>query len=167
MSLTDYLTQTGSQAQTAVGGQTGTNMTAYNPAQQGLQSDLGGMYNQLLQGNIPQSFTNPAAATSAYQNNFNQQVAPGIAAQYGGGSNQMASQQALGLSNLQGQLYNTGVSNFMNALGGGSNYAFQGQGNTTGQSNISATDTSTTNSNQINPLVFLSSLLGNALISSP
>jgi len=159
MSLTSYLTQTGTQAQQQAGSQAGQTTNQYNPAQQGLQGSLGGFYNQLLQGSIPSAFTNPAAATSAYNTNFQSAVAPGIAAQFGGGSNQMASQQALGLSNLQGQLYNTGVSNFLNALGGGSNYAFNPTGAVNSGNTLGATNTQTTNQNQVNPLVFLASLL--------
>jgi hypothetical protein len=100
-------------------------LNAYTPGQQGLQGNLGGLYQSLLGGNIPNSFTNPAAATNAYNTNFQTQVAPQMAAQYGAGSPAIASQQALGLAQMQGNLYNQGVQNYMGALGQGANYAQQ------------------------------------------
>lgn len=157
-----YMQTTQSQAaqQANTGAQQQQN--TYTPGQSDVQGSLGGLYQQLLGGNIPSSFTNPAAATNAYNSNFQTQVAPGLAAQYGAGSPQIGSQQALGLAQLQGNLYNSGVQNYMGALGQESNYALgmptgassttQGQG-ATAQQGVSSTGT--------NPLIFLlSSLLG-------
>jgi len=131
------------QQATSAGQQTGSQQqqNMYNPTQQGLQSGLGMLYNQLLQGNIPSSFTNPAAPMAAYNANFTNTLMPQYAAQYGAGSPVGLSQQALGMQQLQGSLYNTGVNNFLNALGGGNNYAF----NSIGQSGTQAGNTSTTN----------------------
>lgn len=134
----------------------------FTPGQTGVQNNLGGLWQSFMQGNIPSSFTNPAAATNAYNTNFDTQVAPGLAAQYGAGSPVIGSQNALGLANLQGQLYNTGVGNFLGALGGGTNYALGMPTGASGSSNQQATQVG--NQNQqggINPLAFLASILGN------
>jgi hypothetical protein len=147
--------QTGQQVNTGAQQQ----LNAYTPGQQGLQGNLGGLYQSLLSGNIPNSFTNPAAATNAYNTNFQTQVAPQMAAQFGAGSPAIASQQALGLAQLQGNLYNTGVQNYMGALGQGSNYALgmpiggSGAQQAQGANSLQGTDTS-----NINPLAFLASL---------
>jgi hypothetical protein len=132
------------------GGQTANTFT---PGQTGTQGQLGGLWQSFLSGQIPSSFTNPAAATNAYQSNFQSQVAPQIASQYGAGSPQIASQNALGLSQLQGQLYNTGVGNFMSALGGGSNYALgMPTGSQTGQTGMQTSNQAQTSG--INPLAY-------------
>lgn len=146
--------QTG-QAQTGTSQQQNT----FTPGQTGVQNNLGGLWQSFLQGNIPSSFTNPAAATNAYQSNFNTQVAPGLAAQYGAGSPVIGSQNALGLAQLQGNLYNTGVQNYAGALGGGTNYALGmptgGVGATAAQAAGTMNQTQTSG---INPLAFLASL---------
>jgi len=136
----------------------------YTPGQTGLQGNLGNLYQQLLQGQIPSSFTNPAAATQAYQNNFNSQVAPGIAAQNGAGSPAIASQQALGLSQLQGQLYNQGVQNYTNALGQGAQYALSPTGVNSNQQTNQTSQQATQGQQTVgaNPLVFLANLLGSS-----
>lgn len=149
-------------AQQDTGNQTQQNQNTYTPGQLGVQGNLGNLYQQLLSGNIPSSFTNPTAATQAYQNNFNSQVAPGIAAQNGAGSPAIASQQALGLSQLQGQLYNSGVQNYLGALGQGTQYALSPTG-ISGNAQSNTTSQQATQGNQTvgtNPLVFLANLLG-------
>lgn len=146
--------QTGSNASTA--------QNTYTPGQTDLQGNLGQLYQQLLGGNIPSSFTNPAAATNAYNSNFNTQVAPGLAAQYGAGSPVIGSQNALGLAQLQGNLYNSGVQNYTNALGQGTQYALSPTGTSgTGVNNQSSTAQSAGQQNtNINPLAYLAQLLG-------
>jgi hypothetical protein len=137
-------------------GQAGTGSTSnvYTPGQQGLQGNLGNLWQSFLSGNIPGSFTNPQAATNAYQSNFQSQVAPGLAAQYGAGSPVIGSQNALGLAQLQGQLYNTGVNNFLGAMGGGTNYALgMPTGTTSGQ--VGANMTQGTQTTGINPWAYL------------
>lgn len=154
MALTDYLSQTFQQQGNQAGQQAQTQANLYNPQQQGLQGNLGGFYNQLLQGNIPQQFTNPQPAIDAFSANFDNTVAPGIASQFGAGSNVIGSQKALGLQQLQGQLYNTGVGNFMNALGGAGNYAFNPIGGIGTGTTQAAQDQSGQNANQINPVMY-------------
>jgi hypothetical protein len=156
-----YLQTTQNQtAQQANTGTTAQNNT-YGVGQTNLQGNLGSLYQSLLGGNIPSSFTNPAAATTAYNSNFQQQVAPGMAATLGAGSPAINSQNALGLAQLQGNLYNTGVQNYSNALGQATNYGLTptgGTGSTTGQGASASQGQSTSN---INPLALLiSSLLG-------
>lgn len=145
------------QAQTGTSAQQNT----FTPGQTGVQGQLGNLYSQFLQGNIPSSFTNPAAATNAYQSNFNTQVAPGLASQYGAGSPVIGSQNALGLAQLQGNLYNTGVQNYTNALTAGSNYGLGMPTGATGSTAGQAAQSSTQDQNSnINGLAFLASILG-------
>lgn len=161
--IKNYVPYTQTQYSGTTGQVTGGNTQAsnvYTPGQTSLQGNLGNLWSSFLGGNVPSSFTNPAAATTAYQSNFNTQVAPGLAAQYGAGSPAIGSANALGLANLQGQLYNTGVNNFLSALGGGSNYALGLPTGTTGaygqQQQGAAQGQQTTN---INPLALLASIL--------
>jgi hypothetical protein len=144
--------------QSSVQGASGTTNNAYTAGQTGLQNNLGSMWQSLLSGNIPSSFTNPAAATNAYQSNFQTQVAPGLAAQYGAGSPVIGSQNALGLAQLQGNLYNSGVNNFLGAMGSGTNYAL-GMPTGTGSTQAQSGQSSGSQTTGINPLAFLSSIL--------
>jgi hypothetical protein len=146
-----YQNVTGSSS--GVQGASGTTSNAYTQGQQNLQGNLGNLWQSFLSGNIPSSFTNPAAATNAYQSNFQSQVAPGLAAQYGAGSPVIGSQNALGLAQLQGQLYNTGVNNFLGALGGGTNYAL-GMPIGTGSTQAGLYSGQSTQAGGINPLGF-------------
>jgi outer membrane protein TolC len=106
-----------------------------------LQNQLGGAYGNLISGGL-QSFTDPSALLAQYQQQFNNTVAPGLAAQYGAGSPQIASQQNQGLVNLLGNQYNQGISNYLNTLGGAAGYGTTAIG-ATGQT--SGTGTSTAN----------------------
>lgn len=157
-----YIQQSGTTAGQQANQGTSAQQNTFTPGQQQVQGDLGNLWQSFMQGNIPSSFTNPAAATNAYQSNFQSQVAPGLAAQYGAGSPVIGSQQALGLAQLQGNLYNTGVNNFLGAMGGGTNYALGmptgGQGATTGQAAQQGQSQMTSG---INPLAFaLQALMG-------
>ena len=171
MALANYLTQTYQQQGTQAGQQAQQQANVYNPQQQALQGGLGGFYNQLLQGNIPSQFTNPQAPMQAYTANFQNTLMPQYAAQYGAGSPAGLSAEAQGMQQLQGQLYNTGVGNFMTALGGAGNYAFNPIGGTGTQANTAQTGLAGTNTTGINPLVLallggtsgLGSSLGNLL----
>jgi hypothetical protein len=141
------------------GGNTNAQQT-YTPGQTDTQGQLGGLWQSFMQGNIPSSFTNPAAATNAYNTNFQTQVAPGLAAQYGAGSPVIGSQNALGLAQLQGNLYNTGVNNYQGALSGGSNYALgMPTGNVGSYGNQGVQQQSGQNQYGINPLALLGSLI--------
>jgi hypothetical protein len=159
-------TSSGTQGQ-VTGGNTLAQNT-YSPGQQQLQGNLGNLWQSFLSGNIPSSFTNPQAAINAYNTNFQTSVAPGMAAQYGAGSPAIGSANALGLAQLQGQLYNTGVNNFLGALGGGTNYAL---GMPTGQQGSygsqAAGQYSGTQTSQINPLALLAGLYNQVQGSVP
>lgn len=145
--------------QSGVQGQSGTQANTYTPGQQGVQGQLGPLWQSFLQGNIPSSFTTPQAPMNAFVSNYNQNVAPGIAAQYGAGSPVNASNEALQMQQMQGNLYNTGVSNYLSGMAGGSNYAL---GMPTGTSGTQAglTQSQGTQTTGINPLALaLQSLL--------
>ena len=110
--------------------QTGsTTANTYNPNQTNLQSLLPMLYSQLAGGSIPQSFTDPAAMNAQFNQNFQNTVAPQLAAQYGPGSPQIASQETQGEVNLAGNEYNQGVTNYQNTLSGGTNNAYANTGN--------------------------------------
>jgi hypothetical protein len=116
--------QTGNQQNTGT-----TNVAGqYNPAQTALQGQLPSLYQSVLAGNIPQTFTAPQAAIDAYQQQFDAWKAPQLAASGGAGSPMMAANQAMGLSNLMGNLYQSGVGNYNNTLGQAGNLAFQQTG---------------------------------------
>jgi len=154
-------TYSGTTGQTT-GGNTGT-YQQYTPGQQALQGNLGSLYQNILAGQIPSSFTNPQAAINAYNTNFQQSVAPQLAAQYGAGSPQIGSQNALGLAQLQGNLYNTGVQNYLGALGQGTNYALGmpvGQTGSYGQQALGSQQGQY--QSNITPLAFYSSLFQQA-----
>ena len=155
MAFIDYMNQSTNSQQQQTGQQAQTQANTYNPAQQGLQSNLGGFYNTLLQGNIPSSFTNPAAPMQAYSANFDNMIMPGYAANFGPGSSAGNSAKALGMEQLQGQLYNTGVGNFMNALSGATNYSFNPIGGTGSGTTSGTAAGQGSNTTGINPLLML------------
>ena len=111
--LSQNQNQTGAQNQ----------FSQFTPQQLALQQQVSGGMGNFLQGNIPTNFTAPQSVLTAYQQQFQNQVAPGLAAQYGAGSPQIASQQNQGLTSLLGNLYQTGTSNYGNALNSAGSYA--------------------------------------------
>ena len=118
--------------QQAATGTTGQQATAnvYNPQSAALQTSLPQQLQAFLQtGNLPGNFAAPSQVTQAYNTNFQSQIAPQLAAQYGAGSPQIAGQQALGLQQLLSNLYQTQSNNLNNVLGTGTNLAYS----TTGQ----------------------------------
>lgn len=164
MALTDYQTQQTAQTGINAGQQAQVQQNTYTPGQQGLQDNLGGFYNQLLQGNIPQSYTAPQPLVNAFNSDFDQNVAPGIASQFGPGSNQIGSQHALALQQMLGNQYNLGVGNYMNALGGATNYAQNPTGSASTGTNAGTQAQSGTNDTTINPLFYmLMQSLGNSV----
>jgi hypothetical protein len=117
----------------------------YLPWQQQMQGQVAGAQSNLLAGNVPTSLTNPQASTQAYMQNFNQYVAPELAAQYGAGSPAIGASLSSGLTNLAAQNYQAGVSNYQNAI----NSAQTGALTPTGQTGQQATQgTGTTTSTQ-------------------
>lgn len=111
--------QTGSTANT--GAQQ--NLNTFTPGQTQTQGNLGNLWQSFMQGNIPSSFTTPQAPMNAFTSNYNQNIAPQVASTYGAGSPVNASNEALQMQQMQGNLYNTGVQNYSNAMTGGTNYA--------------------------------------------
>lgn len=130
----------GQQDTTAQNQSTSTNQNLYNQGQQALQGQLPGVYSNLISGGL-QSFTDPTALMNQYNQQFQNTVAPGLAAQYGAGSPQIAAQQNQGMVNLLGNQYNQGISNYLNTLGqaGGFGTTALGQtGTTSGTANQQA-----------------------------
>jgi hypothetical protein len=144
----------GNQNQTAFGGSStstssqGTGNTqqqnTYLPWQQQLQGQVGQAESNLLSGNVPTSFTNPQATTQAYMNNFNQYVAPELAAQYGAGSPAIGASLNSGLTNLAAQNYQQGITNYGNAVSSaaGTGLTATGQTGNQSQSQTGASNTS-------------------------
>jgi hypothetical protein len=114
-----------------------TNQNLYTSGQQQLQSQIPGLLSQLVGGGMS-SFTNPQALLSQYQQQWNNVGAPGVAAQFGAGSPQMMSQYNQGLTNLLGNQYNTGISNYMNALNSAGGYGLTSVGSTGQQAQSNA-----------------------------
>jgi len=102
----------------------------YTGAQQTAQGQAGQAYSNLLNGNVPQSLTEPSQLISAYTNQYNQNVAPQVAAQFGNGSPQNAAQYSMGLQNMLANQYNTGVSQYGSAAAGASAYGLTPTGQT-------------------------------------
>ena len=149
-----YIQQSGSTTGNQANAGSSATANTYGAGQTALQNQLGGLYSSYLNGQIPSSFTNPQPAINAYNTNFQTSVAPGLAAQYGAGSPVIGSQNALGLAQLQGNLYNTGVQNYTNALTAGSNYGLTPIGNTGATAGQSATADQYQMTSGINPLAF-------------
>ena len=142
------------------GNQAGSTTNQYGANQQALQSQLPSLYQSLLAGNIPSSFTAPQAAIDNYNQQFQNWTAPQLALKGGAGSPMIAANQAMGLSNLMSNLYQQGVGNYTNALGSANQNAFQAIGaNTTGNTSSTGTtagtnDTTTDQTQtQTNPLL--------------
>jgi hypothetical protein len=113
----------------ATGQQAQQQAQVYNPWQQSEQQQAGQAASSFLQtGNLPGTLGAPPAETQAYINNFNQNVAPQLAAQYGAGSPAIASQEALGLSQLAGSEYSQGISALSGAIGQEANIGFNAIG---------------------------------------
>lgn len=110
-----------------------TNLNQYTAGQQALQGNLAPAANNILTGNVSQSFGLPQVVYDAAFANWNQYEAPKLAAAYGAGS------PAIGASaqNLNLQLSAMGAQNAQqNALGAfqaASNYAFTPIGNSQNQ----------------------------------
>lgn len=136
-----------------VGQQSGSSQGTFLPGQQQLQGQVGNALGSVLSGQgIPGSSTSfIPQQTQAYVDNYNRYVAPQEAAQGGAGSPAIASNLALGLENLQGNLaqdvYNTNAGVFSSALGTGTSAAYNPTGqNTSGTT--SGTTATTANSTQ-------------------
>ena len=167
-------TTSGTQAQQ------GTNANTFNAGQTALQNNLGGLYGSLAAGNIPTSYTANPNLVGAYETAYNQNVAPGEAAQGGWGSPAIASNNAMGLQALLANQYNTGVSNYQNTLAGASNFASNpflgnsssstGSGSSTSigsqQTNTDTSQNSTQNQQTQSPASMYAALM-NILSQSP
>ena len=132
----------------------------FTPGQTQTQGNLGSLWQSFMGGNIPSSFTTPQAPMNAFTSNYNQNIAPGVASTYGAGSPVNASNEALQMQQMQGNLYNTGVQNYNNALNSGTNYALSPTGQTGQTAGQGQTAQDQSQTSGINPLAFLANMLG-------
>lgn len=132
------------------GGNTAQNTAnQYTAGSQALQGSLPGQINNFLQtGNLPGSFAAPSSVLNAWNQNYQEFIAPQLAATYGSGSNVLPLQQSLGLSNLLSNLYQTQSGNLNNVLNTGLTAAFNPIGlNASGNYGQQSTGTQQTNNN--------------------
>ncbi len=140
-SLSAGQTQSNTGANTQGTGNVATANT-YSPWQQQLQQQAGQAVGSFIQsGNLPGTFGAPQAVFDAYSANYDRFVAPQIAAQGGAGAPAIASNKALGLQQLAGQVYQNQAGNYAAGIGQAGNLAFAAQGNTSNQSSQNSTDT--------------------------
>jgi hypothetical protein len=160
-------TQTsGNQVQQQLGSQAQQQANTYGAGQQALQQQLPSVLSSFLQtGNLPGTFAAPQQVLNAYNSNFQQSVAPGLAAQYGAGSPEIGSQNTLGLQQLLSNLYQTQSGNLNNVLNTGANIGFTPIGQT-GTGNTSNTANTTQNQTQNQSWQSNNSLLGSLLSSA-
>ena len=136
----------------------------YTPEQQAAQNQLLNQLMSYLSGgsSAPGWMTAPPEAFKAYNDAFNQYVAPGIATQYGAGSPQIGAQQMMGNEQLAANLYSTGISQWLSGAGALSNAAFTAVGQNTasqGQSTSNAQGSTL----GVSDTTYGQSLLGNLL----
>lgn len=134
------------QATTGNTAGTTANNNVYTPGQEALQNTANQQAGQFLTTGIAPGVQQELNAESAaYMQNFDQNVAPGLAAQYGAGSPAIGSELATGLQQLTGNVYQNQAQNFNSALGTAGNLAYNAVGNT-GQSTTASN--AATNSTQ-------------------
>ena len=119
---TQQQAQTGQQAQSNV----------YQPWQTGLQQTAGtAAGNYVTSGGPPPGVTGADPALQhAYVDQYNQYVAPQIAAAQGPGSSALGSQLALGLEQLNANVYGTNLSAYENAIAQAGTLGFNAVGTT-------------------------------------
>ena len=119
----------------------GVQSNTYTPAQQAAQNALLQQLQSYLSGgsSAPTWMTAPPAAFKAFNDEFNQYAAPGIAAQFGAGSPQEGAQQTMGNEQLAANLYQSGTQNWLNGLGLLGNNAYNAVGQTNNGSTTSTT----------------------------
>lgn len=105
-----------------------TTANTYNQNQTANQNQLPTIYDSLMKGNIPNSFTAPQSVIDNYKTQFQSMQAPALALQGGAGTPMIAGQQAMGMSNLLSNLYQQGTGNYMNAIAGADANAYQATG---------------------------------------
>lgn len=128
------------------GGQTVADTTAgtgqarsfFSPDQQAAQGQYFNNIGGFLSGSqqVPAYMTAPPQVFEAYNNAFNKYVQPGIAAQFGQGSNQIGAQKSFGNQQLAAQLYQGGVQQWLSGLGMLGNAGFNPQGQNTASNQI-------------------------------
>lgn len=141
----------------------------YGAGQEALQGQLGGLYQNLLAGQVPTQFTQNPNLIGQYNTQFSQNVAPQLAIQGGAGNPQIASNYVQGLQSLLANQYNIGIGQYMQALGGASGFGLTpiGQsGNSYGQTWGGNSYNQTGNQTTSIPFSLLSALT-NALQQGP
>jgi len=163
------LTQTG---QSGTSQSDGLNQNLYTPEQQALQGQAGGQIAGLLNGSQSPAASlgfDPAVWQSMLTN-FNENVAPQLAAQYGAGSPVIGGQLSNLLLNATAQSSQQAWNNQQNLLGDAQSNAFTPVGASSGSSQATGQNTSEYTSGQQNQLptgALLSSLAnsGGAAVS--
>lgn len=129
-----FMSGSGSSNTSGTGSSAAAGQNTFTPQQQGLQGNvLESAQNFLQTGNLPGTFAAPQQVFDAYKSNYNQTVAPMIAASGGAGSPALASNLALGLEQLASNLYQSQSANFGNALATAGGLAFNPTGYTQAQ----------------------------------
>lgn len=107
----------------------GNTANTYSPFQQELQQEAAGQAGQFLATGIAPGVQQELdAQKAAYMQNFNESVAPQLAAQYGAGSPAIGSQLAQGLVSLTSDVYQNQAGQFNSALGTAGNLAYNATG---------------------------------------
>lgn len=127
----------------------------YTAGQQALQGQATGAAGQFLQTGIAPGLQQEIAAeNAAFRQNFDTDVAPQLAAQYGAGSPVIGGQEEMGLVNLISNAYQNQGAQFNSALGTAGSLAFNPTGSTgsstSQQAGTSSSDTQSQQQNQQN-----------------
>jgi hypothetical protein len=146
-------TGTATTTQSSNANQQGSQTNTYLPWQQQLQGQVGQAQENMLSGNVPTSFTNPQATTQAYMDNFNQYVAPELAAQYGAGSPAIGATLSSGLTNLAATNYEQGISNYGNAINSAAGTALTPTGQTSAGTQATQGTGTTTSTQEMTDLI--------------
>lgn len=143
--------QQGTSAQQGTSSGQQAQQNTYTGAQQALQGQALGQAGQFLQTGIaPGVQQEIAAENAAFNQNFQTDIAPGLAAQYGAGSPIIAGQEAEGLVNLISNVYQNQAGQFNAALGTAGGLAFNPTGTTGTESAQQASNAQNQSTNQQN-----------------
>jgi hypothetical protein len=137
-SVNNQQQSTSTQQQNQTGQETQSNV--YQPWQSSLQQTAGNAAgNYVTSGGPPPGVTGADPALQhAYVDQYNQYVAPQIAAAQGPGSSALGSQLALGLEQLNANVYGTNLSAYQNAIGQAESIGFNAVGQAGNQGQTAA-----------------------------
>lgn len=141
--------QTGTTAQQGTGSSTSTTNNIY--ADPALQGQAGGSISgTLATGQLPGNFGMSQLAYDMMNQNFNQNIAPGLANAYGAGSPQIGAQFSQANEQLTNQLSQNAWGNYMNTIDAAAQLGYTPTGQTTtgNTAQKAQTDTSQAQSQQ-------------------